>query len=178
MIILPLVVKLFMDQEPFVSRHLEKYFRNNPDNLSKMVFVAGPRQVGKTTLLGQLAQELGLGKVVHLNWDRREDQIPIRDIHSTFFKELVANAGGTRPLILFDEIHKYPKWKNFLKGYYDTFGKNLATFVTGSARLDIYRRGGDSLLGRYWLFRLYPFTLSESIGRMWTCDVRTSYSPI
>ena len=67
---------------------------------------------------------------------------------------------------MFDELHKYPKWKSYLKGYFDTFRNQLATIVTGSARLDVYRHGGDSLLGRYWLIHLNPFSLSEVAGNM------------
>src|SRR3989338_2708413 len=155
-----------MKSGQWVRRYLEDYLQNYPENMEKMIFVAGPRQVGKTSLLSTLGEELRFKKVAYLNWDRPADQKYIRDIHYTFFKEQIANADGTKPLIILDELHKYPKWKRFLKGYYDTFRGQLDTMVTGSARLDLYRRGGDSLLGRYWLFHLYPFTLSETLGNM------------
>ena len=144
------------------KRYLGRYLLEHPHNLDKMVFIAGPRQVGKTTLVQSLGPKLGFKNVLYLNWDRPKDRIPIRDINYTVFREEVENAQG-RPLVIFDELHKYPKWKSFLKGYYDTFKKDLPAFVTGSARLDVYRRGGDSLLGRYWLFHLNPFSVGEML---------------
>ncbi len=146
-------------------RYLGTHLLAHPEDLKKMVFVAGPRQVGKTTLLQDIGPQLGYKNIAYLNWDRPVDRKPVRDIHYTFFKEEIANA-KTKPLIIFDELHKYPKWKAFLKGYFDSFRDDLATFVTGSARLDVYRRGGDSLLGRYWLLHLHPFSVNELLGRM------------
>jgi len=107
------------------------------DLKKKMVFLGGgPRQVGKTTLAVSLFNSDRSGK--YLNWDSIQDQKSI----------LNGDWQDRDQLIIFDEIHKYPKWKNLVKGYYDT-QKNLHQFiVTGSARLDLYRRGGDSLLGR------------------------------
>lgn len=148
-----------------LKRHLSEHLINNSNDLEKMVFIAGPRQCGKTTLVRALGSQLGFKNIAYLNWDRLADQRIIRDIHFTYFRELMANS-EQKPLILFDELHKYRGWKTFLKGYYDTFHKDLATIVTGSARLDIYRRGGDSLFGRYWLYHLYPLSLSELLGVM------------
>jgi len=70
------------------------------------------------------------------------------------------------PLLVFDELHKRPRWKSWLKGVYDVSGDRHAILVTGSARLDLYRRGGDSLLGRYHYWRLHPFTLDEPVSGM------------
>lgn len=148
------------------SRQLEAYLLAHPDDLEKMIFVAGPRQVGKTTLSSRLAERLQPDKrlVLSLNWDREEDRLKIRRAGLDMFRELIANSGGKTPVVLFDEIHKFKNWKNFLKGYFDTFRNRIVTFVTGSARLDVYRRGGDSMLGRYWLYRLNPFSLTEGLG--------------
>jgi len=121
------------------------------DLQKKMVFIGGPRQVGKTTLAKQLlsyAENNGR----YFNWDYDEDRQNIlqqkwsRDDH----------------LLIFDELHKFYRWKNWLKGIYDIIGNEHSILVTGSARLDIYRRGGDSLLGRYHYWRLHPFTLDEA----------------
>lgn len=147
------------------SRYLGSYFLAHPEELDKMVFVVGARQVGKTTLLEYVGPKLGFSDINYLNWDRPKDRVPIRDIQFNFFNEKLVNSKD-RPLIILDELHKYPKWKSFLKGYYDTFKSNLATFVTGSARMNVYRRGGDSLLGRYWLLHLHPFSVSEVVGNM------------
>ncbi|NNM43051.1 MAG: ATP-binding protein, partial [Chlamydiae bacterium] len=70
----------------------------------------------------------------------------------------------TYPILVFDEIHKYRNWKRFLKGFFDTYEKRCRILVTGSARLDIYKRGGDSLMGRYFLYRLHPLSIREIIN--------------
>ena len=116
----------------------------------KMVFVGGPRQVGKTTLAKAiLANNYPAGR--YLNWDFDEDR---QDI-------LQKRWSTDNPLLIFDELHKFPKWKGWIKGIYDVSHDLHSFLVTGSARLDVYRRGGDSLLGRYHYWRLHPFTLDE-----------------
>ena len=72
---------------------------------------------------------------------------------------------GTMPVALFDELHKFPRWRPFLKGMYDTYGDRLRIVVTGSSRMDIYRRGGDSLMGRYFSYRMHPFSVAETVNR-------------
>jgi len=106
--------------------------------------------VGKTTLAKAiLSSNYPDGR--YLNWDFDEDR---QDI-------LQKRWSTDNPLLIFDELHKFPKWKGWIKGIYDV-SHNLHSFlITGSARLDVYRRGGDSLLGRYHYWRLHPFTLDE-----------------
>ncbi|MCJ7683120.1 MAG: ATP-binding protein [Desulfobacteraceae bacterium] len=115
-----------------------------------MVFVGGPRQVGKTTLAKAiLANNYPAGR--YLNWDFDEDR-----------QDILQKRWSTgNPLLIFDELHKFPKWKDWIKGIYDVSHDLHSFLMTGSARLDIYRRGGDSLLGRYHYWRLHPFTLDE-----------------
>jgi predicted AAA+ superfamily ATPase len=125
---------------PFVLRDLEK----------KMAFVGGPRQVGKTTLAKSILDARYPGGC-YLNWDFDPDRLAILERRWT----------KDTPLLVFDEIHKYPRWKSWLKGLYDVRGDRSPILVTGSARLDAYRRGGDSLMGRYHYWRLHPFTLDE-----------------
>lgn len=133
---------------------MERYLRDPvADDLSqKMVFVGGPRQVGKTTFalgfLGAGADESHSG---YLNWD---DLAHRRRL-------LRAEFPARQRLLVFDEIHKYAGWRNLLKGYYDTHRSHVAILVTGSARLDYYRKGGDSLQGRYHYYRMHPFSLLE-----------------
>lgn len=115
-----------------------------------MVFIGGPRQVGKTTLSQKLVQENFPGGQ-YFNWDVDEDRVAIRN-------KLWRTDS---PLIIFDELHKYPHWKQWIKGIYDIRPENQQYLVTGSARLDVYRQGGDSLLGRYHYWRLHPLTLDE-----------------
>jgi predicted AAA+ superfamily ATPase len=120
------------------------------DLKSKMVFIGGPRQVGKTTLAqAVLSKHFPSGR--YMNWDFDEDRRDILD------KKWSIN----NPLLIFDELHKYPRWKTWIKGIYDVSHAHHSFLITGSARLDIYRRGGDSLMGRYHYWRLHPFTLDE-----------------
>ncbi len=120
------------------------------DLKKKMVFIGGPRQVGKTTLAKAiLANNYPAGR--YLNWDFDEDR-----------QDILQKRWSTgNPLLIFDELHKFPKWKGWIKGIYDVSHDIHSFLITGSARLDIYRRGGDSLLGRYHYWRLHPFTLDE-----------------
>ena len=112
----------------------------------KMVFVAGPRQVGKTTL----SQGLPGADTGYLNWDVAEHR-----------ERILKRELPVSNLWIFDEIHKYRQWRNYLKGLYDNRRSGQQILVTGSGRLDYYRFGGDSLQGRYHLLRLHPFTVSE-----------------
>ena len=120
------------------------------DLSAKMVFVGGPRQVGKTTLAKDiLSKNFASGR--YLNWDFDEDR---QDI-------LKKKWSTVNSLLVFDELHKFPRWKTWIKGIYDVSHEIHSFLITGSARLDIYRRGGDSLMGRYHYWRLHPFTLDE-----------------
>ncbi|MBI2895188.1 MAG: ATP-binding protein [Deltaproteobacteria bacterium] len=120
----------------------------------KMAFVAGPRQVGKTTLGKAMLAARTTGR--YCTWD----DVEFRRAWVKDPKRLVP-AGSGRPLLVLDEIHKGRLWKRSLKGVYDTLETPADILVTGSARLDVYRRGSDSLMGRYLHFRLHPFTLRE-----------------
>ncbi|MFN0117749.1 MAG: ATP-binding protein [Elusimicrobiota bacterium] len=127
-----------------MERYLENQIRK--DLNKKMVFLGGPRQVGKTTLAKKI---LNLGKG-YFNWDFSEHREKI--LKMNFPKE---------PLLVFDELHKYRKWRNYLKGLYDVKKEQYKILVTGSARLDYYRFGGDSLQGRYHYLRLHPLSVAE-----------------
>lgn len=119
-----------------------------------MVFISGPRQVGKTTLAKQIGEKFFSEKYEYLNWDNRADK-----------KAILSGAfPADKKLFIFDEIHKYRNWKNYLKGEHDKYKEKFHILVTGSAKLDIYRKGGDSLLGRYRSYRLHPLSLGELTG--------------
>lgn len=120
----------------------------------KMVFIGGPRQVGKTTFglsfLGQPYEK----QPAYLNWD----DVSVR---SALLK---GELPPDEKIIVFDEIHKYARWRSLIKGFYDTCKSETSFIVTGSARLDYYSKGGDSLQGRYHYYRLHPFSLLEMSG--------------
>ncbi len=139
------------------------YYQNIWNNLfaeKSMVFMAGPRQTGKTTLAKMLAQEYT--NHLYFNWDIPQDRT--RLIQDPFFFQEIERRDNSKPMVILDEIHKYKDWKNYLKGAYDRFQEDFLFCVTGSGRLDIYQKGGDSLAGRYFLFHLWPFTLAEICG--------------
>jgi predicted AAA+ superfamily ATPase len=128
----------------------------------KMAFVGGPRQVGKTTMaLGLLGKRADERHPAYLNWDDPRTRPRLRR------GELPAD----QPLLVLDEIHKYARWRNWLKGIWDTEKSSRQIVVTGSARLDYYRKGGDSLVGRYRYFRLHPFSLRELHAEPRTADL-------
>ena len=132
-----------------MKRYLVEAIR--ADLQEKMVFLGGPRQVGKTTLALSLIKGADESHPAYLSWDVRESQ------------RLLLGGGLPldQPLILLDEIHKYKGWRNLVKGFYDRYKSRKQFLITGSARLDHYRRGGDSLQGRYHYLRLHPLSLYE-----------------
>jgi hypothetical protein len=134
------------------DRYLSPYVLEDLEE--KMVFIGGARQVGKTTFAVDFIGER-FQPAAYFNWDNREDRQKIRS----------SDWPGTANLLIFDEIHKYKGWKRFIKGEYDKLKSRYKFLVTGSARLDVYRKGGDSLQGRYHYFRLHPFSLAEMIGK-------------
>jgi len=119
------------------------------DLKKKMVFVSGPRQVGKTWLAKEMMTHYK--RPLYLNYDVKQDQQIIME--QGWFDDV--------DLLIFDELHKMPQWKHYLKGIYDARPDNMHILVTGSARLDTYRQAGDSLAGRYFIHHLLPLSLVE-----------------
>ena len=132
-----------------LGRYLQKHVQEDLD--TRMVFIGGPRQVGKTTFAMQFLPEHTGRHPGYLNWDN------IKDRSSLLHGELPSD----QKLIVLDEIHKFARWRSLVKGFYDTFKNDTSFLITGSARLDYYRKGGDSLQGRYHYYRLHPFSLPE-----------------
>jgi len=122
-----------------------------------MIFLTGPRQVGKTTLAQIISRSFANN--LYISWDIAQHRTRI--IEDPAFFEAVERKNSSIPLIVYDEIHKYRDWKNYLKGVYDQFHDSYKFLVSGSGRLDIFQKGGDSLAGRYFLFHLWPFTIAE-----------------
>lgn len=126
-------------QKSLIKRDLEE----------KIVLLTGPRQVGKTTLAKSLADSWP--KLKYLNYDAAADR-----------REILAEAWDRNSdIVVLDEVHKLKKWKSKIKGIYDVESIPPRLLLTGSARMDVYRRGGDSLAGRAYLHRLYPFSIAE-----------------
>ncbi len=127
------------------------------ENNRQMAFVTGPRQVGKTTTCRNHAD-------TYINWDNIDDRELILAGPAKLAEHFGLNQlSQTIPVALFDELHKYPRWKQFLKGFFDTYADQVQITVTGSSRMDVYRRGGDSLMGRYFLYRMHPFSVAEIV---------------
>jgi predicted AAA+ superfamily ATPase len=137
-----------------------KYYKNiwaEFDSEKAMVLVSGARQAGKTTLAKDIASKESVS--LYFNYDVPANKARILN-KPTFFEE-VDRKRGESPLIILDEIHKYKEWKNYLKGIYDGFTDEFRFLVTGSGRLDLSGKRGDSLAGRYFHFHLFPFTVGE-----------------
>lgn len=121
----------------------------------QMLFFSGPRQVGKTTLCSQFQSH-------YYNWDNRTARELILQGEEAVARSIGLDApSAMRPVVTFDEIHHYPKWKQFLKGFFDCHGEDVHIFVTGSARLNVYKKIGDSLMGRYYPYRMHPLSVGE-----------------
>lgn len=130
------------------DRYLKNYI--GQDVFEKVVLIGGPRQVGKTTLSLSFLQLPQKTNPNYLTWDALGDREKIRKFQ--FAQD---------PVVIFDEIHKFKGWRNLVKSFYDKLYPEKHLIVTGSAKLDFYKRGGDSMIGRYFYYRLHPFSLHE-----------------
>ncbi|MGD9306390.1 MAG: ATP-binding protein [Desulfobacterales bacterium] len=142
-------------------RYIQKSVKD--DLKDKMVFVGGPRQVGKTTFALSFLPEPSERHPAYLNWDNISDRRVL----------LSGELPPEEKFIIFDEIHKFARWRNLVKGFYDTKKSQISFIITGSARLDYYSKGGDSLHGRYHYYRLHPFSLLELNKRPTRNDFET-----
>ena len=127
-----------------------------------MVFLSGPRQVGKTTFARELIGRAFSNKE-YFNWDIIDNKK--RLIQEPYFFEQIDLKDDSQPLVIFDEIHKYRHWKNYLKGVYDRYGERFQFTVLGSGRLDVSKKGGEALSGRFLEMHLFPFTVAELSAR-------------
>lgn len=144
---------------------LEKRYLRQPlveDLKKKMVFIGGPRQVGKTTLsLSFLSNDKSESNPAYLSWD---------DIHD---RQLILNQElpPAQKLIILDEIHKFKSWRTLVKGLFDKNKSKIQFIVTGSAKLDYFLKGGETLMGRYHYYRLHPFSINEVSKKPTKTDV-------
>lgn len=140
----------------YLSEPLKKHLSAN----RQMAFIVGPRQVGKTTLAESFLKEVKPGWN-YFNWDDpRQRKILLQDVFTGRF----SFSAQAQPIVVFDEIHKYPRWKNSLKGLFDLHQPNTHWIITGSAALDVYRKGQDSLVGRHFTYHLCPYSVAELLG--------------
>jgi len=140
-----------------ISRNIEDLVLQILNSYNKICFISGPRQSGKTTFSKMILERFQQGS--YINWDIINHQKKI--IKDPYFFENENRDLQERFLVVFDEIHKYKDWKNYLKGCYDGYKDEFNFLVTGSGRLDLFKKGGDSLFGRYFALNLFPFTLGE-----------------
>lgn len=144
-----------------MRRLVEKYLFDPELTAGKMVFLTGPRQVGKTTFALNWLDRTAGSRATYFNWDDPAVMTQYRK-NPFFFRNVIDEAYSGSPVpVVFDEIHKQKGWKNLLKGIYDIEKHRMNLLVTGSARLGMYRKTGDSLVGRYFLFQMFPTGLPE-----------------
>ncbi|OGQ21852.1 MAG: hypothetical protein A3I05_00255 [Deltaproteobacteria bacterium RIFCSPLOWO2_02_FULL_44_10] len=139
------------------TRYLENAIRDHLTRLRQMVFLVGPRQVGKTTLAKKMLSSVVDG-VNYFNWDLADHR---KLLSTSIFPGKMRLNQPEQQIIVFDEIHKYPRWKNTLKGLFDLYEPQTHWIVTGSAGLNVYRKGQDSLLGRSFTYHLCPLSVAE-----------------
>jgi len=143
-----------------VQRYLADELHSHYANNRQMLFISGPRQVGKTTIAHQMSESAQNGH--YLNWDNQTQ----RAIILKGPEQIAAHVGldhlrPEAPFCAFDELHKYQHWRDFLKGFFDEYEQQVHIMVTGSAHLNTFRRGGDSLMGRYFPYTLHPISVAE-----------------
>ncbi len=153
-----------------MKRLYENIIESHFEEDGLMLFLSGPRQVGKTTTACKAAAKL-TKKLVYLNWDDQDHrEIILKGPKAIIDYMNIAEVSEEKPILILDEIHKYTHWKNFIKGLFDTYNKKVNFIITGSARLDIYKKGGDSLMGRYFPYKMHPL----SVGEYLCPDLRSS----
>lgn len=141
-----------------MQRYLYPLLIKSMKEFRQMIMISGPRQVGKTTLAKILLKNLAEGEN-YFNWDIASQRVELQQ------QWISKNPFPDQKQVVLDEIHKYKKWKSRLKGLFDQLEKKCKIIITGSAHLDVYRKGQDSLMGRYFLYHLYPLTVGEILQR-------------
>jgi predicted AAA+ superfamily ATPase len=140
-------------------RYLSKVILDLAIKRNKMAFVSGPRQVGKTTL--SKSYQSHFAQSLYKNWDDTQVKREWSKNPKLLIEEFDLTKHQDDFLLILDEIHKAKNWKSSIKGLFDTHGEVIKIIVTGSARLNIYKKGSDSLMGRYLNFRLHPLSVRE-----------------
>jgi len=144
-----------------MERLVGSYIFDPEMNAGKMVFLTGPRQIGKTTFAKRWLASIGF-EDMYFNWD---NPVVMKEYtrNPLYFSNIIDNTSKGKPVpLVFDEIHKHKNWRNILKGIYDVSKDHIRLLVTGSARLGLYRKSGDSLIGRYFSYQMFPLGLPEA----------------
>ena len=148
-----------MVMQRYIRDEIVRHFKDN----RQMVLLSGPRQVGKTTLARRLGEESQASR--YFNWDDPSHREMILKGPSKIADELgLDRLMADKPLCVFDELHRFGQWRDFLKGLFDQYEHMLRLLVIGSASLGTFARGGDSLMGRYFPYRLHPLSVAEILN--------------
>ena len=143
----------------YLHNQLLKHYERN----RQMIFLSGPLQVGKTTMANSIGHMLEGYR--YLGWDDLIDRENILKGPESIVKTInLMEYSDSKPLCIFDELHKYQHWRDFLKSFFDKYESNLKFLITGSASLRVFSRGGDSLMGRYFPYTLHPISVAECNG--------------
>ncbi len=162
----------------YMKRLYENLIHQHLTELRQMAFLMGPRQVGKTTLSLDVAKKWP--EYFYFNWDNPAERLLFIEGPSAIASQVnLDEIKQEIPILIFDEIHKFGKWKTFLKGFFDKYEKETKMIVTGSARLNVYKKGGDSLMGRYFYYRIHPLSVAEIVApHIIENEIRTDPKPI
>lgn len=145
----------------FIERYVEKEFFSLLNQYRQMIFLSGPRQVGKTTTVRNMSKRLPVSH--YLNWDNVTHRQRFLQNPADFASEIGLDQLAENSIVcIFDELHKFSRWRDFLKGLHDSYSMFNAV-VTGSAQLNVFSRGGDSLRGRYFPYTLHPLSVAELV---------------
>lgn len=148
-----------------IERIVKTYLFDPELNAWKMIFLTGPRQVGKATFAKEWFKGSGMDDM-YFNWDDPSIARKYRRNPLIFRNLIDGKSCKSLVPVVFDEIHKQRDWRNILKGIYDTNQEKMMLLVTRSARLGLYRKSGDSLVGRYFLYQMFPLGLPEVIDNL------------
>ncbi|MFN0014649.1 MAG: ATP-binding protein [Saprospiraceae bacterium] len=124
----------------------------------KAIIVIGPRQVGKTTLVRHITQELEQ-KTLWMTGDDPEARALLDNISLARIQALI----GQNEIVVVDEAQRFTNAGLMLKLITD-HAPQVQLFVTGSSSLDIASKTKESLTGRKFEFPLYPLSFVELCG--------------
>ena len=120
----------------------------------KAIIILGPRQVGKTTLLKNIADKNG--PYLLLNGDDPYVQQQLENANTQTLKQLI----GKHRLVFIDEAQRIKHIGLTLKLITDQF-TNVQLLVSGSSALELSSEVNEPLTGRKWEYQMYPVSWQE-----------------